>query len=55
VVNGDTIKTLAQYIASLHQRGATLEKPEDYVQDNADTNGTEKDHDETPRPTQSDY
>ena len=52
-MNGDTIKTLAQYIASLHQRGVTLENPEDYVQDNADTNGVEKDHDETLGPTQN--
>jgi len=46
-MTGDTIKTLAEYIASLHKKGISLEHPEDYVQQPTDTNGVESDHVET--------
>jgi hypothetical protein len=43
-MTGDTIKTLAQYIAKLHGTGQTLEHPELYQDYVVDTNGTEQDH-----------
>jgi hypothetical protein len=46
-MTGDTIKTLAEYIAKLHGTGKTLEHPELYQLDVVDTNGVEQDHVET--------
>lgn len=46
-MNGETIKTLAEYIAKLHRDHANLEHPEEYVKDEIDTNGVEQDHVET--------
>ena len=43
-MTGDTIKTLAEYIAKLHGAGQTLEHPEVYQDHVADTNGTEQDY-----------
>ena len=46
-MNGETIKTLAEYIAKLHRDNVSLEHPEEYADDEIDTNGVEKDHVET--------
>lgn len=46
-MNGDTIKTLAEYIAKLHRDHQALEHPEEYANDPLDTNGVEQDHVET--------
>jgi hypothetical protein len=46
-MTGDTIKTLAEYIAKLHGTGKTLEHPELYQDQVIDTNGVEQDHTET--------
>ncbi len=46
-MEGKTIKTLAQYIAKLHHDQAWLEHPEQYVNDEIDTNGVSQDHVET--------
>jgi hypothetical protein len=46
-MKGETIKTLAEYIAKLHKDHANLENPEQYVNDEIDTNGIEQDHVET--------
>jgi hypothetical protein len=43
-MTGETIKTLAEYIAKLHGTGQTLEHPELYQDRVADTNGTEQDY-----------
>jgi hypothetical protein len=43
-MTGDTIKTLAEYIAKLHGNGQTLEHPELYRDRIVDTNGVEQDH-----------
>jgi hypothetical protein len=43
-MTGDTIKTLAEYIAKLHGTGKTLEHPELYQDQVIDTNGVEQDH-----------
>lgn len=43
-MTGETIKTLAEYIAKLHGTGQTLEHPELYCDRTVDTNGTEQDH-----------
>jgi Ser/Thr protein kinase RdoA (MazF antagonist) len=43
-MTGETIKTLAEYIAKLHGSGQTLEHPELYQDHVADTNGVEQDH-----------
>ena len=45
-MNGTTIKTLAEYIASLHRNDQSLEHPEEYAQDETDTNGVALDHPE---------
>jgi len=47
IMKGETIKTLAEYIAKLHRDHASLESPEEYVADEGDTNGVEQDHIET--------
>jgi hypothetical protein len=47
IMKGETIKTLAEYIARLHKNNQNLEHPEEYVADELDTNGVEKDHVET--------
>ena len=46
-MEGTTIKTLAEYIAKLHQTHTNLEHPEEYVHDELDTNGVAQDHVET--------
>jgi len=46
-MEGQTIKTLAEYIAKLHRTNQNLEHPEQYVADELDTNGVTKDHIET--------
>jgi len=46
-VEGTTIKTLAEYIVRLHKNNQRLEHPEEYVEDELDTNGVEQDHVET--------
>jgi hypothetical protein len=46
-VEGTTIKTLAEYIARLHKNNQRLEHPEEYVEDELDTNGVAQDHVET--------
>ena len=46
-MEANTMKTLAQYIAKLHKTDQSLEHPEEYVQDELDTNGVEQDHVET--------
>lgn len=46
-MNGETIKTLAEYIAKLHRDNANLEHPEEYARDEIDTNGVAQDHIET--------
>ena len=46
-MKGETIKTLAEYIAKLHGTGQTLEHPELYQDQVIDTNGVEHDHTET--------
>jgi hypothetical protein len=43
-MNAETIKTLAEYIAKLHQENIWLEHPEEYVNDETDTNGVAQDH-----------
>jgi hypothetical protein len=46
-MEGQTIKTLAEYIAKLHGNGQNLEHPEEYARDELDTNGVKQDHVET--------
>jgi hypothetical protein len=46
-MEGTTIKILAEYIARLHKTDQSLEHPEEYAQDELDTNGVEQDHVET--------
>jgi hypothetical protein len=46
-MEGTTIKTLAEYIVWLHKTDQTLEHPEEYTQDELDTNGVSQDHVET--------
>jgi hypothetical protein len=46
-MEGQTIKTLAEYIAWLHKNNQSLEHPEEYIADESDTNGVAKDHIET--------
>jgi Ser/Thr protein kinase RdoA (MazF antagonist) len=43
-MEGQTIKTLAEYIAKLHGAGRNLEHPELYQDQVVDTNGVEQDH-----------
>lgn len=43
-MNGETIKTLAEYIAKLHRDNANLEHPEQYAKHETDTNGIAQDH-----------
>lgn len=43
-MNASTIKTLAEYIARLHQDHVSLEHPEQYVNAETDTNGVALDH-----------
>ena len=43
-MTGETIKTLAEYIAKLHGTGQTLEHPELYQDHAVDTNGTQQDY-----------
>jgi Ser/Thr protein kinase RdoA (MazF antagonist) len=43
-MTGETIKTLAEYIAKLHGTGRTLEHPELYQDHAVDTNGTQQDY-----------
>jgi hypothetical protein len=46
-MRGETIKTLAEYIAKLHGTKQTLEHPELYQDYVVDTNGVEQDYIET--------
>ena len=46
-MDGNTIKTLAEYIAQLHKTDQSLLHPEEYAQDELDTNGVSQDHVET--------
>lgn len=46
-MEGKTIQTLAQYIAQLHKSDQSLEHPEEYCNDELDTNGVAQDHVET--------
>lgn len=43
-MTGDTIKTLAEYIAKLHRQNTVLENPELYADHPIDTNGVTQDH-----------
>lgn len=43
-MNAETIKTLAEYIAKLHQNNKILEHPEQYAKNELDTNGVAQDH-----------
>ena len=43
-MNANTIKTLAEYIARLHQDNMSLEHPEEYANNETDTNGVAQDH-----------
>lgn len=43
-MHAETIKTLAEYIAKLHQDNMALEHPEEYANDETDTNGVAQDH-----------
>lgn len=43
-MNGENIKTLAEYIAKLHKDNAALENPEEYTNNENDTNGVGQDH-----------
>lgn len=43
-MNAATIKTLAEYIAKLHRDHVSLEHPEEYINDETDTNGVVLDH-----------
>jgi Ser/Thr protein kinase RdoA (MazF antagonist) len=43
-MTGETIKTLAEYIAKLHETGKNLEHPELYRDLIVDTNGVGQDH-----------
>jgi hypothetical protein len=43
-MNAETIKTLAEYIARLHQDNMSLEHPEEYANNETDTNGVAQDH-----------
>ena len=43
-MEGTTIKTLAEYIAKLHESGQNLEHPELYQDHAVDTNGTQQDY-----------
>jgi hypothetical protein len=45
-MEGKTIKTLAEYIAKLRHDHASLEHPEQYTQDEIDSNGVTQDHTE---------
>ena len=45
-MNASTIKTLAEYIAKLHQGNMALEHPEEYVNNETDTNGVAQDYEE---------
>jgi hypothetical protein len=47
IMEGQTIKTLAEYIVKLHKNNQSLEHPEEYVADKIDTNGVEQDHVDT--------
>jgi hypothetical protein len=42
-MNAETIKTLAEYIARLHQENVNLENPEQYANNETDTNGVAQD------------
>lgn len=42
-MNAATIKTLAEYIAKLHQENQSLEHPEEYANNETDTNGVAQD------------
>ena len=46
-MEGQTIKTLAEYIAKLHKTDQSLLHPEEYYNNSTDTNGVESDHVET--------
>jgi hypothetical protein len=46
-MEGKTIQTLAEYIAKLHKSDQNLEHPEEYRNDELDTNGVSQDHVET--------
>jgi hypothetical protein len=46
-MEGKTIKTLAEYIAQLHENNSQSEFFKDYANDEFDTNGVEQDHVET--------
>ena len=46
-MEANTMKNLAKYIATLHKTDQSLLHPEQYVQDELDTNGVEQDHVET--------
>jgi len=43
-MEGQTIKTLAEYIAKLHRNNQNLLHPEEYIADELDTNGIKQDH-----------
>ena len=43
-MNAETIKTLAEYIAKLHQDNMSLEHPEEYANNETDTNGVAQDY-----------
>ncbi len=52
-MNSATIKTLAEYIAKLHQNNQSLEHPEEYSHDETDTNGVARDHVEISLPPET--
>jgi len=46
-MEGKTLKTLAEYIARLHKTDQSLLHPEEYMNNELDTNGVEQDYVET--------
>ena len=46
-MEGNTLKTLAEYIVQLNNNKQRLENPEEYQDREADTNGVEQDYVET--------
>lgn len=46
-MQGETIKTLAEYIAKLHKDNQRREQFKEYEHDMFDTNGVEQDHTDT--------
>ena len=52
-MTGETIKTLAEYIAKLRRQNTGLEHPENYMNNVVDTNGVTQDQVEQAPPVSS--